>query len=456
MIGLGTIDSPYIITQPSDFDFLRDNLTSYYKLGNDIDFQGASFAPIGYNSTGKQWMGSFDGDGHTISNVYIPMMTQSLRHGFFGLSQNATIKNIKFVNITSDYNGVGTNFNGGLLSSQFIGELSNIHVQGTLNVTGIVGRVGGLFGSTYETVNRLKANNIYSEVTINVSNATPYSTSLKFIGGVFGSVTNDSTNPSPNVSNIVANNKLNFINGNINSFTVGRLVAYRNFINVNYDNTYVNISNFNNNYTEPFQIVTDTTIREPLTLDTNYWIQPSGEIPLLKSFIVEEGNRVSVEVNIQYGINRVTLELSKIKYDTSLPINFKTPRIDSKRYLNTISYIEYYTNTVNVELSNKQVKNYTIDIPYGTNKVYSDRFVQVFKVTNILYGNNKVYIEVEYPTSKDIGANAIVYSICNGIIAQAIINKSISNSMENHTTTYSNSNNTDTYTIKNHTYIEVK
>ena len=77
-----------------------NNETSYSGttvfLDVDIDFSGGSpseqFVPIG-KSGSKYFQGTFDGQGHTISNLAIN--SSSLQYvGLFGYSKGATIRNV--------------------------------------------------------------------------------------------------------------------------------------------------------------------------------------------------------------------------------------------------------------------------------------------------------------------------------------------------------------------------
>ena len=89
-MGLGTAEYPYIINNLTDLESLAtvvnnvDNnaifATAYYKLLADIDMStkysaasGLSWTPIGDYATNSafQFKGTFDGDGHTISGLYI-------------------------------------------------------------------------------------------------------------------------------------------------------------------------------------------------------------------------------------------------------------------------------------------------------------------------------------------------------------------------------------------------
>ena len=61
------------------------------KLANDIDLAGEEWTPIGLN--GKRFMGTFDGAGKTISNLYISTADNGAQAALFGNVNSATIKN---------------------------------------------------------------------------------------------------------------------------------------------------------------------------------------------------------------------------------------------------------------------------------------------------------------------------------------------------------------------------
>jgi hypothetical protein len=76
MDGSGTETDPYIITNAEELQAMRDDLSAYYELGNDIDAcdtqnwnGGAGFEPIGNGTTA--FTGSLDGKMHTITGLYI-------------------------------------------------------------------------------------------------------------------------------------------------------------------------------------------------------------------------------------------------------------------------------------------------------------------------------------------------------------------------------------------------
>lgn len=181
--GDGTGDHPYEIANWNHLDNTRTYLSDNYVLINNLGGRkkgygdvasstangGNGFSPIG--GSGNEFSGSFDGNGHTISNLTINR-GRSNYVGLFGKTQSATVKDVGLntVDIT------GFSYTGGLIGYDN-GTVTGSHVTGTVtgeNYTGgLVGHstasngvtdsyatasvtgnvtVGGLVGSNYGTV----------------------------------------------------------------------------------------------------------------------------------------------------------------------------------------------------------------------------------------------------------------------------------------------------------------
>ena len=152
--GAGTAANPFIITTAQHLDQVRNNLGAYYRLGNDIDLatymaiaSGTSSAtagwkPIGDNSLGapSRFKGVFDGNGYTISGLFINRpLTYYM--GLFGvIAKEALIQNVG-ITINSK-KVIGYIYVGGLVGNNY-GFIENCSVYGA--VTGDNG-VGGLVG----------------------------------------------------------------------------------------------------------------------------------------------------------------------------------------------------------------------------------------------------------------------------------------------------------------------
>ena len=132
----------------------------YWKLGSDIDVAGyfAEGSP-GYNG-GSGWVpigdstysfeGSFDGNSHTVSNLFINDSSDD-NIGLFGVVTNGTIENLGLVNAIVS----GNNKVGGLIGSATDCMIENCYNTGTVNgniqVGGVVGGNGGTIDNCYNT-----------------------------------------------------------------------------------------------------------------------------------------------------------------------------------------------------------------------------------------------------------------------------------------------------------------
>ena len=189
--GTGTEADPYQIANGAQLALMREKVndgtanTAYFKLTDDItlnasiEYPSNVWTPIG---VGNAFKGSFDGNGKTISGLYIEYNGAD-GTGFFAMVNDAVIKD--FAIVSSHIESTGTtndcNETGGLVA--FIKDT----VKGTVidsvymhaNVQGYGNSVGGLVGllssgSTYTT-------NIKSCVFVGSVNAVG-----SYVGGIVG------------------------------------------------------------------------------------------------------------------------------------------------------------------------------------------------------------------------------------------------------------------------------
>ena len=98
MQGLGTIDSPYIVTTPEEYKSISNDPTACYKLGNDIDM--SSSPGLACNT----FSGIFDGNGHRITG-----QTGNLPSAFCrSLGWGAVVKNVGFALNLDNSSGTST------------------------------------------------------------------------------------------------------------------------------------------------------------------------------------------------------------------------------------------------------------------------------------------------------------------------------------------------------------
>ena len=122
---------------------INQNTSANAKLMNDIDLNGSEenpWTPIGNSS--QQYSGTFDGDGHTISGLYINN-SRANDQGLFGYVSGGTVKDLS---VSGDISGhwfvggvVGYNSSGTVTGCIFSGSGS---VSGGEDVGGVVGYNG--------------------------------------------------------------------------------------------------------------------------------------------------------------------------------------------------------------------------------------------------------------------------------------------------------------------------
>ena len=135
-----------------DLDFNDDNSYRSPRKDNKATWTTIATTPTGWNpiGIGGGFLGLFDGNGHTISNLYINR-GGAQKVGLFsqlgtdfsrGSDFVKTIKNVGLLNV----NITGGSSVGGLVGSNVTGRIINNYVMGD-TVTGNGGSVGGLVGS---------------------------------------------------------------------------------------------------------------------------------------------------------------------------------------------------------------------------------------------------------------------------------------------------------------------
>ena len=152
-------------------------------LAADIDLnttrsEESNWTPIG--TSANPFKGTFDGQGHTISNLVINGGSNS-NQGFFGTTQNGEIKNVTFNNAK-----VSGRLNVGVVAGQpYTSKYTNVKVTGHVEVNGMayVGGVGGknAYANWTDITVDVDATS-YVEAN-SVENGTAYRT---YVGGVVG------------------------------------------------------------------------------------------------------------------------------------------------------------------------------------------------------------------------------------------------------------------------------
>ncbi len=146
--GSGTAEDPYIISSVEDLELLCNAVNStgltyegkYLKIadGAELDLSGKKWTSIGTSS--KKFMGTFDGNGATIKGLSDGGKFGT--YGLFGYISGATIKNLKFVDVSLEYNGSNRGAVAGCLygTNTIEGVAVSGSIAGNDYVAGIAGR----------------------------------------------------------------------------------------------------------------------------------------------------------------------------------------------------------------------------------------------------------------------------------------------------------------------------
>ena len=170
--GAGTQDNPYQISTADELrwfaglvngtltDGTAQNAAAWATLTDDIDLTGADWTPIGSDST--PYTGTFDGAGHTISNLTVDNSSANFQ-GFVGyLESGGAIQNLT---LGEGCSVSGNSYVGGICGDNEGGTLTNCTNTGT--VTG-KSYVGGICGYSYGIVTyctnsgKISSSNIYA------------------------------------------------------------------------------------------------------------------------------------------------------------------------------------------------------------------------------------------------------------------------------------------------------
>lgn len=148
--GNGTLANPYLIETAEQLDLVRYFSANHYSLTKDLNLKPLSdknltgWIPIGNENT--PFTGTFDGNGNSISGLFIQQTLAGVL-GLFGvLDGNGEIRNLhlKQVDIT-----VGSS-SGALVGIQVNGLIENCHSSGAVSAVG--GMIGGLVGLQQEGI----------------------------------------------------------------------------------------------------------------------------------------------------------------------------------------------------------------------------------------------------------------------------------------------------------------
>ena len=200
--GDGTEENPYLISNKTHLNNVRNYLDAHFKMVANIEFTEVDFAengqfyndgqgwePIGMNSE-RPFFGSLDGDGHTITGLVCHRSgADEVCAGLFGYNQGH-IQNLGMVegdvSATSTANSSYARASAGGIAGSNVGTISDCYNTGSVSAAAIVSyagaSAGGIVGSNY---NRGTISNCYNTGSASVT-ATANS-SYAYVGGIAGS-----------------------------------------------------------------------------------------------------------------------------------------------------------------------------------------------------------------------------------------------------------------------------
>ena len=169
--GSGSAEDPWKIATAEQLDRIRDDLTGHYTLIDDIDLSGyENWMPIGTFQPRSDapedaevphpdyaFTGTFDGAGHTISNLTISCEAP-MGAGLFGCASGTESNAASIGHFTlKDVNVSGFYLVGGAVGLQFMNcPVSDIHLEGDNKLTGMQG-IGGIVGTGFDLISDCSA-----------------------------------------------------------------------------------------------------------------------------------------------------------------------------------------------------------------------------------------------------------------------------------------------------------
>ena len=189
------IENTLVISQPSELAWFaaavngtlvesnstranEDYTKMNFVLTQDINLNNEAWTPIGTSS--KPYYGTFDGQGHKISNLFVDGGSSS-NQGLFGVTHNGEIKDLVVENAK-----VSGRLNVAVVCGQpYTSKYTNITVKGHVEVNGMayVGGVGGKNAYADWTNVTVNADETSYVKANSVENGTAYRT---YVGGVCG------------------------------------------------------------------------------------------------------------------------------------------------------------------------------------------------------------------------------------------------------------------------------
>ena len=219
-------DGAYEIGSLDQLKFFRDAVNDENTFAGQtvlltasIDLNNEEWTPIG--KSGKTFQGTFDGQGNTVSNLYINTPTQD-DVGFFGFTSVGEIKNLTIENA----NVTGYLDVGAVAGTPYTSKYTNITLKGEVKVQGFA-YVGGMFGkNVYANLTDLTID--AAEGSYVTADSGAYRT---YVGGVIGFMGESESN------SIVVKNVTSNINVSGSTCDIGGITGI-----AHYGNSFINVT----------------------------------------------------------------------------------------------------------------------------------------------------------------------------------------------------------------------
>ncbi len=172
--GNGSEATPYLIESAENLAYLATivnngtaNAGDYYKLTCDIDLNGSeTFQWIPIGNTSYSFQGNFNGDNHTISNLYIN--TSILQYvGLFGAASNAEIDSVGVAGESNISSVCNKSYSGAIVGC----VKDTVSITNCYNASNVYGYYssGGIVGYNNSTAT---ITNCYNTGNISISTST--------------------------------------------------------------------------------------------------------------------------------------------------------------------------------------------------------------------------------------------------------------------------------------------
>lgn len=188
-------DSAITVKTVEEFKAIKNDSKGYYKLDADLDFKDEEISLFTAYTNG--FKGSFDGNGHTISNVKFSVSEST---GLFGALDGATIKNLK-ISKASLAPSTTVKWAGAVAGYVKNSTIENVEVDG-FTIDGKTASqaansyVGGLVGQTVtdgskeNVIKNCKVLNLSIKYSDLKASSTPKTHCTGLFAGSFGDMTN--------------------------------------------------------------------------------------------------------------------------------------------------------------------------------------------------------------------------------------------------------------------------